>query len=265
MTVKNAVLSGLGRVGLLRPSYRVYERGRSWWSRGTDVEADGPPLPPAWLRMRVAGTADAEWFLGSGRVAMETIEESLEAAGTSLAEVGDVLDFGCGCGRVIRWLKDVPGSLRGSDFDGRAVAWCRENLRFAEFGTNGLEPPLGLDDESLDFVYAFSVLTHLSVSVQHAWMDEFRRMLRPGGILVLSTHGDAYLPRLTESEQREFRAGEVVVRFEEVAGTNLCTAFHPRTVVEESLADGFEVIRFTPAGARGSPPQDLVVLRKPPG
>jgi SAM-dependent methyltransferase len=262
MTVKSAVLTGLGRVGLLRPSYRAYERSRSWWTRGAGVEAGGPPLPPAWLRVRVAGTGDAEWFLDSGRVARETIEESLEAAGTSLAEMGDILDFGCGCGRVIRWLEDVPGNLRGSDFDGHAIAWCRENLRFAAFGTNGLEPPLDLADESLDLVYAFSVLTHLPLPVQHAWMAELRRVLRPWGIVVLSTHGDAYLPRLTPEEQRDFRAGEVVVRFEEVAGTNLCTAFHPRSVVEQSLAQGFEVVRFAPAGARGSPPQDLFALRK---
>jgi SAM-dependent methyltransferase len=261
MTLKNAVLTGLGRVGLLRPSYRAYERGRSWWRQGVTVETEGLPLPPAWLRVRVAGTADAEWFLASGRVARETIEESLEAAGTSLADIEDILDFGCGCGRVIRWLADVPARLRGSDFDGRAIAWCRENLGFAEFGTNGLEPPLDLDDESLDLVYAFSVLTHLPLPVQHAWMAELRRLLRPSGILVLSTHGDAYFTRLTEAEQRDYRAGHVVVRFEEVAGTNLCTAFHPPAVVEESLAQGFEVVRFTPAGARGSPPQDLFVLR----
>jgi hypothetical protein len=78
----------------------------------------------------------------------------------------------------------------------------------------------------------------------------------------VSTHGDAYFTRLTEPEQRDFRAGRVV-RFEEVAGTNLCTAFHPHAVVEESLAEDFEVVRFSPAGARGSPPQDLFVLRKP--
>jgi SAM-dependent methyltransferase len=262
MTVKNAVLTGLGRLGLLRPSYRVYERSRSWWTSRADLPADGPPLPPAWLRMRVAGTADAEWFLASGRVARETIEESLAAAATSLAEMGDILDFGCGCGRVLRWLAEEPANLRGSDFDGRAIAWCRENLCFAEFGTNNLEPPLGLEDESLDLVYAFSVLTHLPLPVQHAWMAELRRLLRPDGILILSTHGDAYFTRLTEAEQRDFRAGRVVVRFEEVAGTNLCTAFHPHAVVEESLAEGFEVVRFSAAGARGSPPQDLFVLRK---
>ncbi len=262
MTVKNAALTGLGRLGLLRPTYRAYERSRSWWKRGTAVEAGPLPLPPAWLRVRVAGTADAEWFLDSGHVARQTIEESLDAAGTSLAEIGDLLDFGCGCGRVLRWLADVPANVRGSDFDGRAIAWCRDNLRFAEFGTNGLEPPLGLDDESLDLIYAFSVLTHLPLPVQHAWMAELHRVLRPAGVLILSTHGDAYFNRLTEAEQRDFRAGRVVVRFEEVAGTNLCTAFHPPAVVEESLAEGFEVVRFTPSGARGSPPQDLFVLRK---
>src|SRR2546421_591590 len=83
--------------------------------------------------------------------------------------------------------------LRGSDFDGPAVEWCRKNLAFASFTHNELRPPLPFGERELDLVYAFSVLTHLPVDVQHAWVAELGRVLRPGGYLLLSTHGERYL------------------------------------------------------------------------
>ena len=114
-------------------------------------------------------------------------------------------------------------------------------------------------------MYAFSVLTHLPVDVQHAWVAELTRVLRPGGYLLLSTHGEPYLERLTSAERSSFQAGDVVVRFEQVAGTNLCTAFHPPGYVKTNLAAGLELVEEVPEGARGNPHQDLFLFRKPSG
>jgi SAM-dependent methyltransferase len=261
--VKNAILTQLGRVGLLRPTYRAYERVRALGA-GDDVDpGDELPLPPAKLRMRVAGTADAGWFLESGRLAVQALRDGTGRAGVRLEDLGAVLDFGCGCGRVTRHLAGLPGDVRGSDFDAGAIEWCRANLPFARFEHNDLAPPLGLGTDSVDLVYAFSVLTHLPVDLQRSWMDELARVLRPGGLLVVSTHGDSYLSRLNDAEKERFLAGEVVVRFEQVAGTNLCTTFHPRSYVTETLAQGLEVVDAAPEGAVGNPHQDLFVLRKP--
>jgi len=261
--VKRASLRLLGRLGLLRPAYRGYERLRAVGGDGAVADTEALPVPPAKLRMRVAGTADLAWFLESGRLAEETLRESLARAGTRLEDLGGILDFGCGCGRVTRRLAGLPAEVRGSDFDGVAVAWCRENLPFASFTQNGLEPPLRLPDGGVDLVYAFSVLTHLPVTVQHAWVEELTRVLRPGGFLLLSTHGERYLERLSASEQEAFRRGDVVVRFEEVAGTNLCTTFHPPAYVRDRLGAGLELVAEVPEGAKGNPHQDLFLFRKP--
>jgi SAM-dependent methyltransferase len=261
--MKTLLLRTLGRVGLLGPTYRGYERLRGI-AAGGDAHPDGDlPLPPATLRVRVAGNPDAEWFLEGGRLAEETLRGALARAGTRLEDMASILDFGCGCGRVMRRLADLPGERHGSDFSGPAVEWCRENLPFATFVHNGLEPPLPFGDDELELVYAFSVLTHLPVDLQHAWVAELARVLRPGGYLILSTHGRRYLERLTDDERARFHAGEVVVRFEEVAGTNLCTAFHPPEYVRSSLAADLELVEDVPEGALGNPHQDLFVFRKP--
>jgi len=207
--------------------------------------------------VRVAGTADADWFLRSGRAAYDAI-----AAHVPLDEVRAVLDFGCGCGRVTRYWADFSGDVCGSDVSDAAIAWCRANLSFARFETNALAPPLALPDASFDLVYALSVFTHLTEELQLAWRDELRRVLRPGGRLLATTHGRSYISRLDAEERSRFERGELVVRWGDLPGTNLCSAYHPERYLRETLANGFAFVELEPEGARGNPTQDLVLLRR---
>ena len=261
--MKDALLRLLERLGLLRPSYRAYERLRALRAPSRPVTADGLAVPPPALILRVAGTPDAEWFLESGRAAAESIGEQLRRNGVAIEGSKALLDFGCGCGRVTRyWRRLESTTVRGSDYNPALVAWCQANLTFAEFSRNELAPPLPYGDGAFDLVYALSVLTHLPESLQDAWRAELRRVLEPGGHLVLSLHGERYRERLRGDERRRFDAGELVVRWEGAAGTNLCTVFHPERYVRERTAGGFELVEFLPEGARGNPHQDLVLLRK---
>jgi SAM-dependent methyltransferase len=213
--------------------------------------------------VQVAGTPDAGWFVDSGRAAADTLRGALERAGTRLENVTAVLDFGCGCGRVIRHLRTLDAALSGSDFNRALVAWCDVNLPFARFSVNALEPPLAAEADAFDLVYAFSVLTHLPETLGNRWLAELRRVVRPGALVVLSTHGERYAERLAPAEREVFDDGGLVVRWSAVAGTNLCTVFHPESYVRDSLARGWELVELVPEGARGNPHQDLVVLRRP--
>lgn len=93
-------------------------------------------------------------------------------------------------------------------------------------------------------------------------MHELRRVIRPGGYLLLTTHGEHYLHELTGDERRRFQAGLPVVRRDDRPGSNVCGAYHPEAHVREQLANGFLVIEFAPKGAIGNPWQDLWLLRR---
>ena len=254
--MKRSVLRLLDRLGLVGPAFRTYERLVAL--RPTRrLAVEGSPLPPRRLMVRVAGTGDADWFLRGGRAGYDAI-----AAHVPLAEIESVLDFGCGCGRVTRWWGDFPGKVAGSDVSRPAIEWCRVNLPFARFEPNALAPPLVFEDESFDLVYALSVFTHLTAELQLAWRDELRRVLRPGGLLLVTTHGRSYIPRLGNDERARFGRGELVVRWGDVAGTNLCSAYHPEAYLRNTFAQGFASLELEAEGARGNPTQDLVLLRK---
>jgi SAM-dependent methyltransferase len=261
--VKTALLRLLSRLGLLLPVFRGWERVRTLGVKTVAVGPDGLPFPTPELMIRVAGTVDTGWFIEGGRLAEESIRAALERAGAPIGSLEAILDFGCGCGRVLRRWHGLDARICGSDLSDPAVEWCRAHLPFVEAGVNALEPPLTYGDASFDLVYALSVLTHLPVATQLAWRDELGRVLRPGGHLLLTLCGDAYVEKLRGEERRIYADGECVVRWAEVAGANLCSAFHPPAFVRDRLADGWELVEHVPRGALGNPEQDLIVLRKP--
>jgi SAM-dependent methyltransferase len=156
-----------------------------------------------------------------------------------------ILDWGCGCGRIIRWWSDVPDiRVDGCDYNSELVAWVDQNLPFVNASVNQLAPPLPYEPESFDFVYALSVFTHLTDDMAHSWMREIHRVLAPGGLFFFSTHGMSYRDKLAPAETARFDSGIPVVQFSSVEGSNLCAAYHPRQWIESSLLDGFQLIEL---------------------
>ena len=263
--MKRRLLRLLERTGLIGPAFRTWEWTQALLAGGrSEADADDAlPVPPPRLIVRVAGTADVDWFLEGGRLGAASVRGALQRHGVGLEELGAMLDFGCGCGRVTRNWAGLSGvQVSGTDLSRPAVEWCRRNLPFARFEENGLEPPLVFEDEAFDLVYALSVFTHLTADLQLAWRDELRRVLRPGGFLLVTTHGRSYVPRLAPDERDRFERGELVVRWGDVAGTNLCSAYHPEAYLRDTFADGFAFLELEAEGAHGNPTQDLVLLRK---
>lgn len=222
------------------------------------------PLPPPDLIHMVAGTEDPDWFLESGGRAVDAIRINLERHGYRIEDARAVLDFGCGSGRVLRHWAALDGpAFHGTDYNPVLVDWCASNLPFAQCQVNTLTPILTYDDDTFDLIYALSVFTHLPEVDQLLWMDELHRVLRPGGLLILTTHGGFYRSSLMPDDLARFASGELIVYGDALPGTNVCATFHPEPYVRRVLARRFEVLDFVPEGALGNPRQDLSLLRRP--
>ncbi len=100
-----------------------------------------------------------------------------------------VADLGCAQGRTVRALlaEAHPPAVvhaldQGSDLDDDVLHDARVVSRVAD-----LDDTLPLDDASLDRAVSLNVVEHLADPVAH--LAECRRVLRPGGLLVLA-HSD---------------------------------------------------------------------------
>jgi SAM-dependent methyltransferase len=134
-------------------------------------------------------------FYTEGRVIFDQIDELFRAAGRPLEWAAAILDFGCGCGRVLWSFQHCAhdGEVWGCDVDAEAIVWNRAHLgHIAQFCCNSPLPPAQFPDGSFDAIYAISVFTHLPEEIQFAWLAELRRLLRPGGMLLASLHGRHY-------------------------------------------------------------------------
>lgn len=264
--IASGVAAGMNRLRLhITETLRAASPSARWRNRRYLRERAGAlPVPSPGMLVRVAGSADVRWFLEGGRLALGSITEALARHGVAAGDLRAVLDFGCGCGRVARhWPEVSAAAVTGVDYNPELVAWCRRNLSFGRFSVNDLAPPLAFADASFDLVYALSVFTHLPEPLQDAWLDELTRVLRPGGHLLLTLHGEHYRPGLTDAERAAFDRGEVVVRHATVAGSNRCTTFHPLEHVRKRMQRGLALVEHAPEGAAGNPFQDLVLFRKP--
>jgi SAM-dependent methyltransferase len=220
---------------------------------------DGLPLPPAQLMFLVQGTTNVREFLTDGRGTAQGILDVLHGSGIDIGSSMRILDFGCGCGRVIRHLHAMTGArFDGSDYNPQLIEWCQRNLRFAQFGVNGVSPPLAYENEQFDLVYALSVFTHFPEDLQSAWMSELSRVLKPGGHLLMTAQGESFLPYMSEEERRKFLAGRLVVREQGTVGSNPFFAVHPPEYVKTHLPPDLAVVSFVPeTRRRGEPPSRL--------
>jgi len=250
-----------------------------------DCSAQDPPRPPDVLIDRVtpgvsAATAanDRQAFDMSGQWSVRNIEAALAAVGKTFEDFSRALDFGCGPGRVLRWLAPITSSveLHGCDIDELAIAWDAENLSFCEFTVNGGEPPLPYPDEHFDLVLNHSVFTHLDERYQDLWLPEIRRVLRPGGFALLSVHGprafsiaESHAAGDGSGKAREWRAeleerGILFVADDGYIGSAFPdfyhTTFHAPWYVFEHWNHWFDVRAYLPHGDLDH--QDLVVLER---
>jgi SAM-dependent methyltransferase len=220
------------------------------------------PVPPGDLIFLVANHRHPSLYLDGGKSASQAIVDLLGRHNMTVKDASPVLEFGCGVGRIIRHFESHGARLYGTDYNPDLIAWCRDNLDFAEFNRNELAGSLPYADNTFGLIYTWSVFTHLDEPLQRQWIRELTRILRPGGFLYLTTHGEFYTPQMQPDERNQFDRGELVVRVSDRVGENICSVFHPKEYMKR-LAPPLEIIDFVAEGSRGDANQDAWLLQKP--
>jgi SAM-dependent methyltransferase len=152
-------------------------------------------IPPDELMFLVSNHNDRGGWATSRRAAVaDVIIPLLKQVSTK--PPARILDFGCGCGRILAgWEGLLSGAaMTGVDINQKLVTFCQETIDFAKVYQSKPYPPLDFSDDAFDFVYAASVFTHMRFVRLLQWSAEMARIISPGGMLMISFHGSYYEP-----------------------------------------------------------------------
>lgn len=178
------------------------------------MDTEKIPFPPeTYMRLVCGEVPDVlEKFEWAGRLLVDMLEEEgLISADSRL------LDVGCGCGRVARYLLDKPlGSYTGFDRHAGMIDWCRKeiaprDLRFdfrcfsiksvytdvdqEEGDMDAASFSFPFEDMAFDSVLLASIFTHMPMVESVHYLEELHRVLRPDGKVLLSvfySQGEPY-------------------------------------------------------------------------
>lgn len=208
-------------------------------------------FPPDYYLYETYRLQYSDYWL-DGRQTAEEIVSLWQTYGLAAGPV-TVVDWGCGPGRVLRHLPELlpqDSLVVGTDYNAAYVNWCRDNLPEVTVLHQSITPPLPLQSGSCDAVFGLSILTHLSEEQHKAWLAELQRILKPDGLIVLTTHGSSCAYKLTSAERESFDSGKLVVRAAGREGHRVFAAFQPQNWMRSLATDtGLAVAGFIPGAS----------------
>lgn len=227
--------------------------------RGTDGPATEPARATYGALYEAHAQSERDDAIGGGDydVIGEIELDALRAEG--LEPTGTLLDFGCGNGRLA--VHAVPylqgGTYIGTDIAPTFLAAAARRiaaLPAAERCTVRLlhqtDETFALDDASIDVACAYSVFTHMEHEDMHRYLVALRRVVRPGGRLVLSC-----LPMSLEAARHIFLAEAALdpaARWTRVRNVTTSTSL----VDEIAALAGWTTVRWRPGDQDTIPAQD---------
>jgi SAM-dependent methyltransferase len=222
-------------------------------------------LPPSHLAFDAYSSNHWAFYKISGEITAKLLHDVTIKYFSVDNPLTTVYEWGCGPARIIRQLPavlDKGVEFHASDYNEETIDWCKKNVPGIHFLKNELQPPLPYTDNKFDFIYAPSVFTHLSETTGLQWAIELHRVLKPNGILLITTNSDrAYQKELLADERKIYNEVGVVVRAKYEEGKKMFLTKHNPLYVREKLLQQFEIIEHVPS-AFPFMKQDYWIARK---
>lgn len=130
-----------------------------------------------------------------------------------------ILDLGVGGGRTTPYLSSIAGRYVGVDYASEMIAACRKKFPQLEFEVASAADLSRFAQSTLDaVVMAFNGIDYvIPGDVRFCALQEIHRVLKPGGILIFSSHNPrAILIRASWNPKRVRGVAESIVRSDSV-------------------------------------------------
>lgn len=265
---RNWAQRGLRTLGLLSAADALRCKLQALRLRGQNqaFAAANPDVafPPAELLYEIGGRLGLQRYLETGRESSEFLLSHFERY--SHATPDTVLDWGCGVSCVCRQLRTLlPSStqLVACDINSAMIDWAKSCIPDINYFHSQLLPPLPLKEASVDWAYGLSVFTHLSMEAFDAWLSEFSRIIKTGGLFVFTINSPTSNSRLLKSELEELNKTGHLILDGVKEGRKMYLAYHHPVRLAERIenARSWEILDFTPRGMKVTF-QDLITLRR---
>ena len=157
------------------------------------------------------GLKNDEDYLNSGNEQINYLNEN-----NLLDKNSNILDFGCGQGRILNCFKHVNvnfQSYTGVDTDGAAINWCSKyltysdnikfihipafNQRYNKEGVGLIELPF--EKNTFDLIFLNSVFSHMLSSDIMFYLKEFHKILNNDGKIYLTAFIEENVPNEEEN------------------------------------------------------------------
>ena len=156
---------------------------QQYWDR--QAHAD-----PMWAILtdpaKAGGLWDADEFFATGVRDVSRVMEQAAAWGKPVGR-RSALDFGCGIGRLSQALADRFDKVYGIDISPKMIELAGTHNRKGarvEYRCNPAGDLAHFADGSIDMIYSWITLQHVRPRYARRYMQEFLRVLAPGGLLL---------------------------------------------------------------------------------
>lgn len=162
----------------------------NWWAR------NDPLYRMCSDRSKRGNKWDINEFFNTGEVEVQRVLDYLNSIGLTANQIGEMLDFGCGVGRLTRAFAKYFNQCYGVDISPGMVEKANElnqgihNITFDVMDINDLDR---LEADKFSFIYSSLVLQHIEPSLQERYLKSLVRLLKPSGIFVFQL-ADSYRP-----------------------------------------------------------------------
>lgn len=192
--------------------------------------------------------SDINYTVINGLSDIITINKVWQKYKSDTVEKQTVLDFGSGSGRLLRFADEFGDNIElfGTDVNPKAINWLQSSMKNTTLDVIDNDKKQIKFQVKFDLIYAWSIFTHFNETEHKIWLDNFLKILKPGGLALLTFNSESNFETFINSKERLQKIGidkdglmEIKKQFHEAGFT-----FFKRYNFDESKIYGIDAKSF---------------------